>query len=101
MPDPSVGPDASRRDDGTANARPPDPEARRRRGRLIRRGVAAVLGVLLVPTGMSYVRALTAPGTDPFTARSVEWLRDHGMNGVVNTVEHWGFPKNPPPVGEQ
>jgi hypothetical protein len=66
----------------------PPPRDTRRRGPLIRRGVALVMVALLVPTGWSYVRALTAPGTDPWTARSVEWLRDHGMNGAVNTVEH-------------
>jgi len=54
---------------------------------------------LLVPTGWSYVQALDAPGTDPWTARSVEWLRDHGMNGVVNTVEHWWYTSHTPPVG--
>jgi hypothetical protein len=54
---------------------------------------------LLVPTVWSYAQALTAPGTDPWPARSVEWLRDHGMNGVVNTVENWWFTKHAPPVG--
>lgn len=54
---------------------------------------------MLIPIGWSYYRALTAPGTDPFAARSVEWLRDHGMSRVVDTVEHWWFTSHPPPVG--
>jgi Phosphodiester glycosidase len=77
----------------------PPPRDARGRGPLIRRGVALVMVALLVPTGWSYIQALTAPGTDPWTARSVEWLRDHGMNGVVNTVEHWWFTSHAPPVG--
>jgi hypothetical protein len=75
------------------------PVKARRRWQLIRRGVALAMVALLIPTGWSYARALTAPGTDPWTARSVEWLRDHGMNGVVNTVEHWWFSSHAPPVG--
>ena len=53
----------------------------------------------MVPVGWSYSRALAAPGSDPWTARSVEWLRDNGMSRVVDTVEHWWYTNNPPPVG--
>jgi len=55
--------------------------------------------VVLVPTTWSYYRAMSAPGTDPVSARSVEWLKEHGMTGVVNAVEHWWYTHNPPPVG--
>jgi hypothetical protein len=61
--------------------------------------VAVVLVGLLVPTLWSYYRAVTAPGTDPVSARSVEWLKDHGMTGVVNSVEHWWYTHHAPPVG--
>lgn len=55
--------------------------------------------MVLIPVGWSYLGALSAPGTDPWAARSVEWLRDNGMSGVVDTVEHWWFTENAPPVG--
>lgn len=55
--------------------------------------------LLLVPPAWSYYGAMTAPGTDPWTARSVEWLRDNGMSGAVDWIEHWWYTHNPPPVG--
>jgi hypothetical protein len=53
----------------------------------------------MVPIGWSYLRALTAPGTDPWTIRTVEWLRDHGGGGIVNRIEHWWYTNHPPPKG--
>jgi phosphodiester glycosidase len=70
-----------------------------RRNRIIRRTLAVILVALMVPIGWSYVRALTAPGTDPWTIRSVEWIRDHGGNGIVNQIEHWWYTNHPPPKG--
>jgi len=74
-------------------------EARHRRFRLGRRIVTAVLVALLIPVSWSYYRAVTARGTDPVGVRTVEWLKDNGMNGVVNTIEHWWYSHNQPPVG--
>jgi hypothetical protein len=65
----------------------------------MRRVVATVSVVMLLTAGWSYYRALSAPGTDPLGARSVEWLRDHGMSGAVDWVEHWWYTNHPPPVG--
>jgi hypothetical protein len=73
--------------------------AHRRRVRLARRILTVVLVALLIPVGWSYYRAVTAPGTDPVGVRTVEWLKDNGMNGVVNTIEHWWYSHNQPPVG--
>lgn len=72
---------------------------RSRRIKSIRRSVAIALVVLMIPVLWSYIRALTAPGTDPWTARSVEWIRDHGGGGIVNRVEHWWYTNHAPPVG--
>jgi Phosphodiester glycosidase len=74
-------------------------ERRHRRFRLGRRIVTAVLVALLIPAGWSYYRAVTARGTDPVGVRTVEWLKDNGMNGVVNSIEHWWYSHNQPPVG--
>jgi hypothetical protein len=69
------------------------------KARWIRRGVALVVVVLLIPVGLSYVHALRRPGTDSVGIRTVEWIRDHGGNGVVNTVERWWYTNNPPVEG--
>jgi phosphodiester glycosidase len=74
-------------------------DRRRRRRRLIRRGAAVVFAAMLVPVVLSFTKAVTAPGTDPFSARSVEWLRDNGMTHVVDAVEHWWYTNHPPPIG--
>jgi hypothetical protein len=55
----------------------------------------------LTLTGWSYYRALSAAGTDPWSARSVEWLKNNGLTGVVNSVEHWWYTHHSPPVGGQ
>lgn len=70
-----------------------------RRRKIIRRTVAVALIVVIVPLGWSYAQALTAPGTDPWTIRSVEWVRDHGGGGIVNRIEHWWYTNHPPPRG--
>ncbi|MDP9342811.1 MAG: phosphodiester glycosidase family protein [Actinomycetota bacterium] len=71
---------------------------RRRRWRL-RRIAAIVLVVVLVPVGWSYVGALTAPGSAPWTARTVEWISDHGGRGLVVRIERWWYSWHKPPVG--
>src|SRR5258708_31584556 len=106
MPDSSGDTDASAHHEPAVN--PPNPSTTseptnaataRRRWQLIRRGVAVAMVTLLIPTGWSYARALTAPGTDPWTARSVEWLRDHGMDGVAKTLERRWVTSPAPAVG--
>jgi hypothetical protein len=72
---------------------------RSRRHKIILRLFALALVVLMIPVGWSYVSALTAPGTDPVSVRSVEWIRDHGGGGIVNRVERWWYTNHPPPVG--
>ena len=49
------------------------------------RAVALAAFLLVFQAGWSYVHALTAPGTDPLSARSVEWVRDHGGIFVVRS----------------
>ena len=61
--------------------------ARRRRRR---RRVLLLVAVVLIPITYSYSSALTGPGSDSLSARSVEWMREHHLGGVVDTVErHW------------
>jgi hypothetical protein len=93
---PSAGP--SRRDrrlnnDAAKKARQRD------RTRLVRRIVAVALAAVILVPAWSYYRAISAEGTDPWAARSVEWLRDNGLSGAVDWIEHWWYTHHPPPVG--
>lgn len=58
--------------------------------------VVLVIGIL---PGASYASALTAPGNLSLTEKSVEWLRGHGLGGLVNQVENWWFQQNAPKAG--
>src|SRR5262249_41073101 len=81
------------------SARDTESGVRADRRRFVRRLAVLVFVITLVPSAWSYYRAVSAPGTDPWTARSVEWLRDNGLNGAVNWVERWWYTHHPPPVG--
>ena len=56
---------------------------------------------LLIPVAYRYVDYLNAPGSDSISVKTVEWFRDHGGNGFVNTIERWWYTNNPPPTGGQ
>ena len=72
---------------------------RKKKARWVRRGIVVAVVVALVPIAWSYAHALQRPGTDSLGIRTVEWIRDHGGNGVVNTIERWWYTNNPPAVG--
>jgi hypothetical protein len=96
--DPPTPPSRRERRDEEQSARAKR-KARTARSRWIRRGIVVVVVVLLIPVAWSYVHALQRPGTDSLGIRTVEWIRDHGGNGVVNTIERWWYTNNPPVVG--
>jgi hypothetical protein len=66
---------------------------RRRRRRIV--GVAAL--ILLSPGIYSYTATMLQPSSLPLGVRSVEWLRNHHGNWLVDEVEHvyygWKAPK--------
>ena len=70
--------------------------ARRRRRR---RRVLLVIAVVLIPIMYSYLSALTGPGSDSLSARSVEWMRDHRLGGVVDAVERRWYDHHQAKVG--
>ncbi|HEU5306675.1 MAG TPA: phosphodiester glycosidase family protein [Acidimicrobiia bacterium] len=74
-------------------------KTRSKRAKWIRRGVALVVVLALIPVAVSYVDYLNKPGSDTLSVRTVEWIRDNGGNGIVNTVERWWYTNNPPPTG--
>ncbi len=75
---------------------------RHRVRRVLRRRWKALLAAVVivsVPVGCSYLTYLTEPGTASAGERSVDWLRDHGADGVVNRVEQWWYTRTPPGDG--
>ena len=54
---------------------------------------------LLIPLVWSYTSSLTGSGTDGVAARSVEWLRFHGMSRLVVEAERLWYSHHPPPRG--
>jgi len=72
---------------------------RSKRAKWIQRGIAIAIVLLLIPVAVSYVHYVQRPGSDTLSVRTVEWIRDHGGNGIVNTVERWWYTNNPPPTG--
>jgi hypothetical protein len=71
----------------------------RRRRKIV---VGSLWGCVLVvcgTVGWSVAGALTSPGTDTVQARLAEWGRDHGLGGVVSTLEQWQYDLNPPKKG--
>jgi hypothetical protein len=69
------------------------------RAKWVRRGILIAIVVLLIPVGASYVNYINKPGSDTISVRTVEWIRDNGGNGIVNTIERWWYTNNPPPTG--
>jgi hypothetical protein len=60
--------------------------------------LVAVL-IVLVPTLDSYFQALTGPGNDALSIRSVEWLRSHHFRWLVNDVENFWYTHHQPKKG--
>ena len=57
---------------------------------------ALVVMVMLAGPAVSYTRALTAPGAADWSSRTVDWIRDHGGSGAINTIENWYYRLHPP-----
>ena len=77
-------------------ARPDRPASGRRTRRRRRRLVVLVLVVLLFVPGISFERALTAPGGGSWQERTVEWVRDNGGAPVINWLENWYYSRHVP-----
>jgi hypothetical protein len=53
----------------------------------------------LVPTGISYLSAMTGEHNVGLGVSSVEWLRRNGGNSLVSEVENWYYSLNAPAKG--
>ena len=59
----------------------------------------AVAVLAVSPVIWSYVRALSVPGGGSLGVRTVDWLRQEGLNSEVAWVEDFWYSHHPPPVG--
>jgi hypothetical protein len=71
----------------------------RRRRKIVVRSIWGCVLIFSATVGWSIGKALTAPGTDTIQVRLAEWGRDHGLAGVVSTLERWQYDLNPPKKG--
>jgi hypothetical protein len=60
--------------------------------------LAAVV-ISLIPASISYLKAVTGTYNVSWTIQSVEWLRNHGANGLVSQVEDWYYSLTAPAKG--
>ena len=75
---------------------------RRRRRPRVRLAVAIVLLALLATPAYSYTTTMMQPSSLPLWPRSVEWLRAHHGNWLVDEVEHYYYSwQAPDPGGPQ
>jgi hypothetical protein len=63
----------------------------------VRRGIALVVLLALVPVAYSYITAMLQPSSLPLGIRSIDWVRANGGAGLVNSAERvyyrWTAPK--------
>ena len=75
------------------------PASRRSRASRLRRVALIATGLCLIPVAVSYVRTMAQPSDSSFGIRTVEWMRDNGARGLINTVENWYYSLNAPAKG--
>src|SRR4249920_2676702 len=82
--------------DSAGKATPLDRRRRRRRVRVL---VALTILLLLAPPAYSYTTTMMQPSSLPLWPRSVEWLRAHHGNWLVDEVEHYYYSWKAPAKG--
>jgi hypothetical protein len=76
------------------------PDLGRRRARLRWRRIAVISAIALaIPALLSYGSMLTQRSDSSLSIRTVEWLRDNGMRGLVNRIETIYYTLNAPATG--
>jgi hypothetical protein len=70
-----------------------------RRNRRILGVFALLIAVMIAVPGVSYARALSAPGSATTAMRTVDWIRGHGGGGLVNAIENWYYTRHQPAAG--
>ena len=86
----------------TGQRAPLERRRRRTRRRRVRRVALVIVVVLLSPAVYSYATTMMQPSSLPLWPRSVEWLRAHHGNWLVDEVEHYYYTwQAPDPGGPQ
>ena len=86
----------------TGKRAPLERRRRRARRRRVRRVALVIVVVLLSPAVYSYATTMMQPSSLPLWPRSVEWLRAHHGNWLVDEVEHYYYTwQAPDPGGPQ
>jgi hypothetical protein len=96
---PSGDADGARHAPATAHPLTVNRRRRRARRRRVYRRIAIVVAIPLAVVAYSYVRALTGPGTDSVSARSVEWMREHHLGGAVDAFERRWYQHHQAKIG--
>jgi hypothetical protein len=65
----------------------------------VRRVALGAAALCLIPVLASYLRALARPSNASVGIRTVEWLRDNGARGIVNTIESTYYSMTAPSTG--
>lgn len=73
----------------------PRTRSRRRPGTRTKVVILVLAALLVLPT-ISFVQAMTYPGSAPASVRAVEWVRDHGGGPIVDRIETWMYTRNAP-----
>ncbi len=68
-------------------------------GGRLRRIALLAAAIVLIPTLVSYAKAVTQASNSGLGIRTVEWLRDNGARGLVNKVESIYYSLNAPATG--
>jgi hypothetical protein len=82
-----------------APAWPSRESPRHSRGQRARRIALVAALVCLIPAVVSYVSAMMQRSDSSLGIRTVEWMRDNGARGLVNTVENWYYSLTAPAEG--
>src|SRR5207248_1640308 len=92
----------------TTTDRPPSPLRPGRRPprrppghgfRRFRRVVLAAAVVALIPALVSYLGAMLKRSDSSLSIRTVEWIRDNGARGIVNSIENLYYTLTAPSKG--
>src|SRR6516225_5869943 len=75
------------------------PVSRPRGSDRVRRVALIAAALCLIPVVVSYVRAIAQRSDSSLGIRTVEWMRDNGARGIVNSVENFYYSLNAPAKG--
>ena len=67
--------------------------------KLVRRVAYAMIALIVVLEGVSYVRYVTKPSSSPFGVRTVEWVRANVSASLVNEIERQYYSWTAPSKG--